>query len=340
MRYHKYLCYRSSNYKLNWVLMYVKKCIFFRAKYVFMAAFMLSQTSFADKLENPAIDVGLPLDVRYIVVPDDKVYLDRFIYINELLHLLMRKSGSQFTLEAVEVKPVPTSRNVMFLKQDRFNVIWIHTDAMREKDLRPIRYPVFRGLMGWRLFLIKKEMAERFESINSLDTLRVLKCGQGHDWPDVKILAHAGFNVRTSFNWDGIYHLLANDRIDYFPRGVVEIWAEKEKIDNRNIGVRYDNFSMIEEHIALRYPTAFYLFVTKKNEALAQVLEQGFENAIADGSFNQLFLKHFGKYIAASKLYQRRVFTIDNPNLPKETPLDRKALWFSVGDITKGWPKH
>lgn len=320
---------------MNYLLLSLKKYLIFRVKHLFVVVLIFFHASSADELASISLDANSPLNVRYIVVPEDKVYRDRFTYINELLQLILRKSGSRFTTEAVEVKPVPTSRNVMFLKQDLFNVIWIHTDPQREKELRPIRYPIFRGLMGWRLFLIKKEMAGRFESITSVDTLQALRCGQGHDWPDVKILKHAGFNMRTSFNWDGIYHLLAHDRIDFFPRGVVEIWAEKEKIDNHAIGVKYDNFSMIEAHIALKYPTAFYLFVTKENEALAQALELGFENAIADGSFSQLFMKHFGDYIARSKLHQRRVFTIANPHLPEQTPLDRKALWFSVDDIKK-----
>jgi len=272
-------------------------------------------------------------DIRYLTVPEDKVYSERFLYIEDLIHLVMNHSGADYSMRAVTVKPVPTSRNVMFLKNDLFNVLWIHTDTHREKELRPIRYPIFRGLIGWRLFLIDRRKQDLLKSLASIDELKNLKCGQGHDWPDTKILNAAGFNMRTSFSWEGIHNLLANNRIDLFPRSVIEIWNEKANIDASIIGSGNKNFSSVEESIALKYPTAFYLYVTKKNEKLAQALEKGFEAAIRDGTFNALFMRYFGNSIHKSKLKQRRIFEINNPLLPNQTPVNRKALWFSIDDL-------
>jgi len=283
--------------------------------------------------ERSGTGVDEPLHVKYFVVPEDKVYIERFRYVEELVNLLMSKSEVPYTMEAVVVRPVPTSRNVMFLKNDLFNIIWIHTDKIRERELRPIRIPIFRGLIGWRLFLIHKDNASVFQSLESEEQLKSMKCGQGHDWPDVRILENAGFNLRTSYHWAGIFNLLANKRIDYFPRGLVEIWNEMDKINAKEIGNEHEPFAMIEEHIALRYPSAFYLFVTKKNERLALALENGFEKALADGSFLELFNRYFGSYIERSRLTERRIFSIENPDLPPETPLNRKELWFSVDEL-------
>jgi hypothetical protein len=78
---------------------------------------------------------------------------------------------------------------------------------------------------------------------------------------------------------------------------------------------------------AIVYPTAYYFFVSKKRPELAQRLEYGFEQAIKDRSFDQLFAKRIGPLIAEADLDKRKLFPIRNPYLPKATPLARKELW-------------
>lgn len=78
---------------------------------------------------------------------------------------------------------------------------------------------------------------------------------------------------------------------------------------------------------AIAYPTAYYFFVSKKRPELAQRLAYGFEQAIQDHSFDQLFAKRIGPLIAATGLDNRKLFHIRNPYLPKATPLARKELW-------------
>jgi len=46
------------------------------------------------------------------------------------------------------------------------------------------------------------------------------------------------------------------------------------------------------------------------------------------GSFDHHFFKHNGVLIIKSKLAGRNVFHLKNPFLTKETPLDRKNLWY------------
>ncbi|MNT89234.1 hypothetical protein D3C72_2299340 [compost metagenome] len=49
---------------------------------------------------------------------------------------------------------------------------------------------------------------------------------------------------------------------------------------------------------------------------------------LADGSFAQLFQRHFGRFAQGLKLPHRYVLELANPDLPEETPLARKALWY------------
>lgn len=270
-----------------------------------------------------------------MVVPKDDVYDKRFDYFADLLELVLSKSDRSFRLTDVEVAPSPTIRNVMFLQQGRFDVIWMNTNINREKLLRPIRIPLYKGLIGWRLFLINADEQERFSQISDLEDLQALKAGLGYDWPDTEILSHAGFETRTSRDWAGILNLLTHNRIDYFPRGLIEVWEEFDKLDSGYIALNTpkDTHLTVESSIVLHYPAAFYMFVDQDNEELALALETGFEKAIQDGTFNTLFIRYFGKYVNRSNLANRRVLHIPNESLPTETPLQRSELWFNTKDI-------
>lgn len=165
----------------------------------------------------------------------------------------------------------------------------------------------------------------RTSSITKLAQLKKLVVGQGHDWPDTDILAANGFSVRTAIARDNLFQLLKHDRIDAFPRGVTEIWDES--LLPQAAGLR------IEEHLVLRYPTAFYLFLKKDETKLAGVLTDGFEQAVADGSFRQLFLDWKGDIFERAQLDKRLIIEIGNPLLSPETPLQRNELWFHMSDL-------
>jgi hypothetical protein len=94
-----------------------------------------------------------------------------------------------------------------------------------EAALLPIRIPIDKGLLGWRIFLVNRAKADQFAAVKTLDGLRPYQAGQGHDWPDTDILRANGLKVQGSANYDGLFKTLQAGRIDYFPRSVVEIWA-------------------------------------------------------------------------------------------------------------------
>jgi hypothetical protein len=88
----------------------------------------------------------------------------------------------------------------------------------------------------------------------------------------------------------------------------------------------------VEKHLMLVYRMPFYLFTSKKNTKLAADLELGLNRAIADGSFDRLFLNDpmVQAVLEKANLNQRLEFPLDNPTLPKETPLDRPELWLDI----------
>jgi hypothetical protein len=73
-----------------------------------------------------------------------------------------------------------------------------------------------------------------------------------------------------------------------------------------------------------------YFFVSKQDSKLYQRLERGFQMALQDGSFEKLFNTHWyiQNTLKLAKIGQRRIFRLNNPLLPPETPLDRKEFWY------------
>lgn len=113
--------------------------------------------------------------------------------------------------------------------------------------------------------------------------------------------------------------MLAGSRGDFFPRGITEIWGELASYPNENLAV--------DEHIALRYPAAYYFFVNKKSIHLKKAVEKGLNIAISDGSFDAIFQKNIGKYIKAAKFNQRKIFSLEH----KKCRLKRRTIEMSYG---------
>lgn len=205
-------------------------------------------------------------------------------------------------------------------RRGEVDVVWSVTSIEREARLRPIRIPIYKGLIGWRLPLVREETAPRFAAMQSREDLLPLLAGQQHDWPDTAILRANGFQIETGAPYDSLFQMLAEKRFDWFPRSVVEIWDERGTHAGKNL--------VVAPHIALHYPSACYFFVNRENTELARRIEIGLEAALRDGSFDALFNRYFAAVLQQADLKNRRVIELENPLLPGNTPLSRKALWY------------
>ena len=239
----------------------------------------------------------------------------------KLLALALDQTGVNYRLIASD-RIMSQSKALKRLMDNReVNVVWSMTDEQREEMLLPVRIPIYKGLIGWRLFLIRKDMDSRFKYIQSLEHLLKLNPIQGNDWPDTKIMQANGFDVITGPDHDALFDMLAAAQGDFFPRSLVEIWDEVET-NNPN------NSLEIESKQGLRYPAAVYYFVNKKSVPLANLIQTGLEIAIKNGKFDELFLEVHQPYIDAADLKNRTFYQLQNSYLPLKTPLHRKELWF------------
>ncbi|MFT4924251.1 MAG: hypothetical protein ACI8WB_000329 [Phenylobacterium sp.] len=218
---------------------------------------------------------------------------------------------------------MPQGRAISLLSRSvELDVLWTATTVAREKALLPVRIPLLKGLLGYRVFIIRAGDQAKFAAINTLEQLQALTAGQGHDWPDTQILRANFVKVETTSTYDGLFAMLKAKRFDYFPRGVNEAWAE--------LASHQDKAFMVEKSLLIHYPLPTYFFVAPGNTALANRLEQGLRMAQQDGSFEQLFYAYLNSDdgVKLDGLKDRKMIKLVNPFLPVLTPVDEKDLWY------------
>ena len=244
-------------------------------------------------------------------------------YVAELLQLAVERAPLRYRLQP-SAEPMAQSRAQQMLEQHspHLQVMWAMTTREREQRLLPIRIPIYKGLIGWRISLLRQQDAQLLSQVNNLADLKPLRFGQRHDWPDTPLLRANGLQVVTSPSYSGLFAMLQAQRFDAFPREVVTVWQEQAEARRNGLQLAVD------EHVVLHYPSAFYFFTSRQDPQLAEHLRQGLEAAIADGSFERLFQKRHGETLRRARLEQRRVIELENPELPAETPFHRQELWY------------
>lgn len=239
----------------------------------------------------------------------------------QVLTMALRRSGGNYQLR-LSPRVLTQGRALALLEADTgIDVVNFMTSAEREAHLLPIRFPIDKGLLGMRLLLIHKSQAGRFRGIVRVEDIKSMLAGQGSDWPDTQILRNNGFRVYTTANYAGLFQMLGNARIDYFPRSITEVWAEAERYAAAGL--------IVEPTLMLRYPTASYFFVNRHRAKLAADIAAGLDAMQADGSFDKLFQQFYGDVTKRASIGSRVLFHIPNPLLPPQTPLARKELWLA-----------
>lgn len=250
-----------------------------------------------------------------------QTYDKHHVYPLSLLKLALSKTSTKYRSLPSDTFMNQGRALIQLASEDGVEILWTMTSKAREAALLPIRIPIYKGLIGWRVFLINTNTKMDLTSPIPLEKLKTLKVIQGHDWPDTDILRQNQFNTLTGPHYEGLFKILQYQRADLFPRSIIEVWEELKINKNLNIG--------LEQHTLISYPTASYFFVSKKNKRLAQAVQEGLTLALEDGSFDALFQLHFSKMIKQAALNTRTHYHLTNPLLTAETPLADKRLWFS-----------
>jgi hypothetical protein len=265
------------------------------------------------------LGVSAQCSALHVVYPQGESPGDeRLIYPRDVLRMALEHSGEAFTLQASEA-PMQQDRALLQLRaRDGIDIVWTTAARARDLGLRRVPVPIDRGLIGWRLLLIRAGDEPRFAAMDSLAGLARLLGGQGHDWPDLRILSHNGLRVTGSQTYEGLFAMLARGHIDYLPRGVSEVGGELARHGGQSLA--------IEPRLMLVYPSALYFFVNQDDEALAATVQRGLDHAIADGSLQRRFEREYGALLA--RLTRgRRVLHLENPFFPPSAASEHPELW-------------
>jgi hypothetical protein len=242
----------------------------------------------------------------------------RYIYRIELLKLALSKSMKEedTVIYIPFTEDITQSRGLYFLKNnpELVNIAFLPATREREDSFLAVKKPILYGMLGYRIFLIHKDNQSQFNDISSIEPFidGTLLCGFGSQWADMKILNHNKLNTVGIAVYEHLFKALNHKRFDYFPRGINEAWKEFESKKNK-----YKNI-IVEKNTAFYYPYPVYFFVNKNNQKLASLIEKGLDAAEKDGSMKELFLKHHKEIIKKTTLSKRKIFKLENPEIPDQ----------------------
>lgn len=243
----------------------------------------------------------------------------------EILRTALSETVPEFGPFELQAAPRKLNKEQIFseLKAGKtINIAWGPTSAEKEAAMLPLRIPLRKGLLGYRIALIQKDKQAQLDKVKTLPDLKKLSILQGSGWSDVKLYEANGFKVSTA-KYDALFKMTASGSIDLFPRGLSEVFGEHQKNLKNNPDLA------IEQGMLIYYPWPYYFFFNKNETALHKRLDTGIRKMMKDGSFDAIFRKYNGKAIEQANFKGRRIFRIKNDTLPKETPFDDPSLWFN-----------
>ncbi len=209
------------------------------------------------------------------------------------------------------------------------NLTFSGASTLRDEMLLPIRIPIAKGMLGYRIFIIRADKKDVFEKARSIDDLTKLTACQGVGWPDSDILKEGGLRVHEATTYEGLFKMVSSGRCDFFPRAVHEPYLE--------LLARKDKFPdlVIENTWLIHYPFATYFYLKKQDTELAERLTIGL-NILLD---NGMFEKHMKEHPATKSVLdmlkgmkKRKLLELENPFLHPDTPLDDERLWWKIDD--------
>ncbi|WP_435328208.1 hypothetical protein [Vibrio hannami] len=254
----------------------------------------------------------------------------RLRYKKEVLTLAMERTKDTYGPYEIRTN-APRMNSLRAIQEletgELINVFIALTNEDWEKRTIPIRIPVRRGILNYRLLLIHKDSLPYFTNIETVDELKALNVGLRRSWMTWRVLNHLGFTIVSSSHYDSLISMLQHQRFHYIPRGINEIYDElnRHKTTRSNL--------MVAPNIALYIPAPAYIFVSHNEPRLAKRLSLGMTELVEDGSLEQLFNEYYGDLIKRANLQQRVIIDVGNHLLPDTVPLNESKLWWNPGLI-------
>ena len=182
----------------------------------------------------------------------------------------------------------------------------------KDKQKRVIPQPITKGLLGYRLLLVRDESLAKFAQFKNSQQLQALSIGIPQTWADADLFRHNQYQVIEKGSLDDLFWLLKKGTFDYVALGVNEI----EEIFKHRVGT-IGGIS-IEPSLMLYYPFPLVFYVNPCHPNLAERINKGLKLIVTNGEHNRLFSHHHGDVAQRLNLRNRKTFTLSNPVLPAD----------------------
>ncbi|MCL9780131.1 hypothetical protein M9194_01640 [Vibrio sp. S4M6] len=255
----------------------------------------------------------------------------RFRYHVALIEQALDKVSDDNTYYVLKGIDTEASESLLLrlLEAERVDLVFRPVTKTMEHSFLPIRIPLDRGLLGWRIMLINKNKQAQFDQIKTIQQLQHLKLVQGQGWNDILVYEFNGIPVFQESQFSKMFSLVASGNVDAFPRGIQEVFDEHQQWSTS-----FPELA-IEQSIVLHYDFVRYVWFmpTDKGRRLRDKVERGLEMMIEDGSFDDTFNQFFHDTVSKANLDERVIIELSNPFLPSSIPFKRKSLLIDPNQI-------
>ncbi|HEY0894830.1 MAG TPA: transporter substrate-binding domain-containing protein [Cellvibrio sp.] len=182
--------------------------------------------------------------------------------------------------------------------------------ANEKKILIPL--PLMKGLLGYRILIIRAADKEKFAAIKSAQQLQQLRMGIPSTWADAELFRHNGYKVEEKGSFDDLFTRLENNEFDYVTFGANEVtgvFNERAAKSGKLI---------VDSSLLVFYPFPLVFYVNPDNKALAARVTEGLQIISANGELDKIFNRYFAADLAEVNLPARAMIKLKNPILPAE----------------------
>jgi hypothetical protein len=191
---------------------------------------------------------------------------------------------------------------------DIFGTVAGNTKLAAEKKIL-IPLPLMKGLLGYRILIIRAADKEKFAAIKSAQQLQQLRLGT---WADAELFRQNGYKVEEKGSFDDLFTRLENNEFDYVSFGANEVagvFAQRAAQSGKLI---------VDSSLLVYYPFPLVFYVNPNNKALAKQVTQGLQTISSNGELDAIFNRYFGAELKLLNLSSRTKITLKNPILPAE----------------------
>lgn len=202
---------------------------------------------------------------------------------------------------------------------DVFGTVAGNTKLAEEKKIL-IPLPLMKGLLGYRILIIREDDKEKFAEIKSAQQLQKLRMGIPTTWADAELFRQNGYKVEEKGSFDDLFSRLENNEFDYVTFGANEVTG----VFNERAAA--SGKLTVDSSLVVFYPFPLVFYVNPDNKILAGRVARGLQVISTNGVLDSIFKRYFAADLTTVDLPARKMISLKNPILPSEMADFKPAL--------------